>query len=415
MGHIFRKQAVAHKHQGLQGEVLVIPRISLTLMVVFLTIWVIIAMVWLATRSYVRKETVQGWLEPPDGIAKVFAQGEGIITDILVEEGSTVKKDQPLVVINGDKLLTDGQQLEALLLKEYQQQLELLSAQIERSDTRFARQKENLENDIQAAKIDLQLVMDQIATMQERITLVDQQLKDVKQLTRQGHASNYEAIQARQQQLSLTSELQSLSRASVAQENNLQTLQNRRRNLPDEYANERDRLQSERSRLVTEIALINARKAYIIKAPRSGTINNLLVKIGNRPIANAPLLSIVPQQSELNVHLLVPVSAAGFVEVNQQIEIRFDAFPYQKYGLYEGAIIGVSDAVLLPSEQSSYPVQSREPVYTVFAKLHSQTITSQGSAIPLKAGMTLSADIELEKRSLINWLLNPLFSLRGRL
>jgi len=415
MGHLFRQQAIAHKNQGLQGEVLVIPRISLTLIVIFLSIWVVLAMMWLATRSYARKETVLGWLEPPEGIVKVYPQSEGIITDILVTEGSTVEKDQPLLVVNGDKLMTDGQQLESLLLSEYQQQHALLTQQLERSDLQYSRQRAMLEQEIQAAKRDLQLVLDQMSTMRERISLVDQQLKDVRLLTSQGHASSYEEIQAKQQQLTLTSELQSLTRAKVAQENSLESLQNQYVNLPDEHANRTDQLKSERSRLTTEIALINARRAYVIKAPRAGTVNNLLVKTGNRPSPSTPLLSIVPEHSQLSVHLLVPVSAAGFVNAFQRIEIRFDAFPYQKYGLYDGQITGVSDAVLLPTELQGYPVQSSSPVYTVFAQLASQTVISNGKAIPLKAGMTLSADIELENRSLIQWLLEPLFSLRGRL
>lgn len=415
MSTIFRKEALEHKHQGLKGEVLVLPQVSHTAMVVFLLVWVILIMTWLGTRTYARKETVQGWLEPPQGVIKLYSQGEGIITEVLVSEGDEVIPDQPLIIVNGDKSLADGQQLESLLLNEYTQQRKLLSNQVTRSNHLFNEKQRELQQQIHTAREDLQLIEDQLKTMHERIILVEQQLSDLKQLASKGHASSYEEIQTHQTKLTLTNELQSLSRSKIAQKNSIQQLENTYGRLPQEHENEQDKLSAQLSQLATEIAQINARQAYVIKATKGGTINNLQAKEGNRSPVTTPLLSIVPRNSTLSVHLLVPVRAAGFITKGQNIDIRFDAFPYQKFGLYAGKVTGVSSAVLLPNELLSYPVKNSEPVYKIFAHLDSPTIRAYDNAIPLKAGMTLSADIELENRSLFQWVLSPLLSVKGRL
>lgn len=415
MSKLFRKEALEHKHQGLKGDVLVLPRVSHTAIVVFLLAWVILMIFWLGTRTYTRKETVQGWLEPPQGVIKLYSQGEGIITEVLISEGEEVDANQPLIIVNGDTSLTDGQQLESLLLNEYTQQRKLLSNQIVRRKQLFNEKQRELRQQIYAAQEDFQLIEDQLRTMHERIILVEQQISDLEQLASKGHASSYEEIQTRQTQLSLTNELQSLLRSKVAQKNSIQQLENEYNRLPQEDENENDTLKAQLSQLSTEIARINARRAYVIKATKGGTINNLQAKEGNRPPSTTPLLSIVPKDSTLSVHLLVPVRAVGFITTGQQIEIRFDAFPYQKFGLYAGSVTGVSSAVLLPNELLSYPVRNSEPVYKVFAQLNSMTIRAYNNAIPLKAGMTLSADIELEERSLFQWVLAPLLSVKGRL
>lgn len=94
--------------------------------------------------------------------------------------------------------------------------------------------------------------------------------------------------------------------------------------------------------------------------------------------------------------------------------MRYDAFPYQRFGLYKGEVTQYSKSILLPNEVST-PVPVNEPVYQVHVKLASQAVSAYGAEVPLQSGMLLSADIVLEQRSLLNWLFEPILSLRGRL
>ena len=52
-------------------------------------------------------------------------------------------------------------------------------------------------------------------------------------------------------------------------------------------------------------------------------------------------------------------------------------------------------------------------MYSVVADLEQQYVEAYGEVLPLLAGMNLSADIELDQRSLLEWLLDPLLSLKG--
>ena len=124
-------------------------------------------------------------------------------------------------------------------------------------------------------------------------------------------------------------------------------------------------------------------------------------------------MQLMPESAVLHALLLVPTRAVGFIQPGQKTWLRFDAFPYQRFGLYQGEVSQLSKAVLMAQDPDS-PVQIQEPVYQVQVKLHQQFIEAYGEQMPLQAGMLLSADIVLEQRSILSWLLEPLISLRGR-
>lgn len=162
------------------------------------------------------------------------------------------------------------------------------------------------------------------------------------------------------------------------------------------------------------MAQLHGQRAYVIKSPRAGYINNLQVRIGHQATTQQPLLTVVPKEASLTAHLLVPVAAAGFVEKGQSIRIRYDAFPYQKFGLYSGVVADISTSVLLPNELRDAPISTQVPTYRLTATLDQTSVSAYGNTLELKSGMTFSADVRLAERSLLEWLLEPILSLKGR-
>jgi membrane fusion protein len=100
--------------------------------------------------------------------------------------------------------------------------------------------------------------------------------------------------------------------------------------------------------------------------------------------------------------------------------LRYHAYPYQKFGHHEGVVTNVSRAAVSPGELPSQLAGltslygANEPVYRLTAGLASQTITAYGQPMPLQPGMQLEADVIIEKRRLIEWVLDPLFTLTGK-
>ncbi|MCX7063213.1 MAG: HlyD family secretion protein, partial [Proteobacteria bacterium] len=120
-----------------------------------------------------------------------------------------------------------------------------------------------------------------------------------------------------------------------------------------------------------------------------------------------------PNNSTLVGRLLIPTSAIGFVAPGQTVRIRFDAFPYQHFGVFPGMIREVARGVLFSGDGYG-PLQVTHPAYPATVALESQTVATSDAAVPLRSGMLFSADIILERRSILEWVFEPLLVMRGR-
>lgn len=414
---LFRQEAIEHQRHRLHGDVLLLPKFSHTLITGILLCWIVASAIWLSTSVYARKETALGWLEPPSGVIRIYPEDNGIIKSILVKEGEYVSENQPLIIINGDRILASGDNLEAQLLDEYETQRKLLSEQLTRTKSIFDNRIQDIRQRITAAKSELQMISQQSLILKQRYDLIKNQVERQALLREQGHISLLEFDSAITQELTIKSDIQGLNRAEIAQKNLIAQLQTELGTLPDEHENQIDQLRERLSSIAQQIAQLSGQRSHVIKSPKAGIVNNLQAIEGqlSQLGANIPLMTIIPSESNLNAQLLVPVRAAGFVEPNQTINIRYDAFPYQKFGIYHGEIQTVSKTLLLPNELLNAPISIQEPVYRVTATLKDPAVNAYGKEFPLRPGMTISADIQLSERSLIQWLLEPIYSLQGRL
>ena len=123
-------------------------------------------------------------------------------------------------------------------------------------------------------------------------------------------------------------------------------------------------------------------------------------------------MSLLPNGSQLQAQLLVPSAAVGFIEPGDLVLLRYQAYPYQKFGHHRGRVIRVSRSAMVPATGDG---QSTEPYYRVLVALDQQSITAYGKPEPLRPGMRVDADILGERRKLYEWVLEPLYSLKGKL
>ncbi|MFA0026907.1 HlyD family efflux transporter periplasmic adaptor subunit, partial [Vibrio sp. 10N.261.49.A5] len=137
-----------------------------------------------------------------------------------------------------------------------------------------------------------------------------------------------------------------------------------------------------------------------------------------------PLLVVIPEGEEpVVVELYAPSRSIGFIKEGQNVRLRFDAFPYEKFGVQQGVVDSISksavSADMLPNSPLIQSQISRTyggvGLYQVRVTLEKPTITVYGDEQTFVPGMTLTADIELDTRKVYEWLLEPLYTIKGRI
>ena len=147
----------------------------------------------------------------------------------------------------------------------------------------------------------------------------------------------------------------------------------------------------------------------VIRAPEDGVVTAVLADKGASVSPGSALASLLPAGAQLRAEHFAPSSAVGFVRPPRQVQLRYQAFPYQKFGHHVGRVLQISRSAITPNKEGA------EPVYRVLVELNAQAITAYGKAEPLRPGMLLEADILGERRRLYEWLLEPLYSLQGKM
>lgn len=414
---LFRHQAVEFQKDRLYGDLVLLPKLSHTLILGFLLVWLVLAAFWLFSGSYARKSTVSGWVEPVGSVTKIYPRTVGTVKRILVEEGETVSEGQPLLLINGDQTLQDGKTFEEELLNQYSSQRRRLEVQLKRTVELYAYRAKDVGSRTKHLKADLALLKSQREVLGEQLSILNDRADKYRKLSSSGFVTSQQFNDIRNQLLGLRNELSSIDREINNKNNELSTLVTEESLLPLQEQSAIEDLKNKLSDIALRTSQIEVDRSHIIEATRTGIVSNLTVEEGDylRPGTGVPLLSIVPKDAEMAVTLLVPVSAIGFVDTGLPIKMRYDAFPYQKFGLYEGKVSEISSSISLPNELTSSPVRVALPVYKVRASINQSEVLAYGGTIPLKSGMTVSADIQTDRRSLLEWIFDPVISLKGRL
>ena len=166
--------------------------------------------------------------------------------------------------------------------------------------------------------------------------------------------------------------------------------------------------------LSIEIAESMGRDMQRVVAQSAGVVSGLLVREGQTISAHSPLLNIVPEFGEFFVEILVPTRTIAFVRSGAPVKIRYDAYPHQKFGTYDGVIDSVSRTTVFPADKR-FRITPTEPVYMARVRVPDQDVSAYGESQPLQSGMTLTADVMRDERRLIEWIFDPLISATQKL
>src|SRR5699024_9088227 len=234
----------------------------------------------------------------------------------------------------------------------------------------------------------------------------------IQPLEQKGYVS---ALQVQQQQaaaLQARSQLKALRRQQLDTGQQIRATRQKLTQLPLDLATQAHATASKIDNIDQQLAQNEGARAVVLHAPHAGVVSTLLAQRGQHVAAGQSLASIVPHGSHLVAQLLVPSRAAGFVETGSRVVLRYQAYPYQKFGQQYGQVAHISKSALSPEEVVALTGQRpKQPVYRVKVKLDRQSILAYGKPEALKPGMALSADIMMDRRTLLEWVFEPLYGL----
>lgn len=417
--HLFRKQALDFHRTKQYGQVLLLHPFSHRLLTIAFVGIALSMLAFFLLFSTTRKAHSQGILLPEVGVISIQSKQQGVIAERRVREGQEVKQGEVMFVLYTERSTGLSTSTEGVVSKLLQGRRDSFSDELKHSAQQSRQRIQVSTQRGEDLKIEAARLADQIVLQQQRVTLAEQASNRFRDL----QATNYiSAAQLQDKQAELLDQRQRLAdlqRQQLVKQREHTTALADLAELQVQAQRDTQGLQRNMSALDQDLIENEARRKVVVLAPSDGVVTAITANIGQSVAGTSTLASLIPAGAELEAEIYAPSRSIGFVKPGMTVLLRYQAYPYQKFGQHTATVRDVTNTSVptseLPVGEVSAGAGRAEPLYRIRLKLDRQTVMAYGKPMPLKSGMLLDASILLEKRRLYEWVLEPLFSISGRI
>jgi hemolysin D len=384
-----------------------------------------VALPWAVLSQVDEVGTAKGRLEPKGNTMRLDAVITGTVAKIHVKEGQTVKPGDRLLELNADLLRNQQQQAQIRLEGQLDRlvQLQALQRQLEMTlqTQRLQLQAQLNEQVAEYSRTEPRIVYLQNAqVLTQEVLAKDQGRADrFREFQRAGVISGVQAEDAERTALETRQRL-SQTQSDLRQ---MQTEQDKLRSTYERIRREGEVMllasarqikesQAEITQLRSEIAqsrqqiesLTLQLQQTLVSVPIAGTIFELPVqKPGAVVQPGEQLATIAPKDAPLVLRARLSSRESGFVKVGLPVKIKFDAYPFQDYGVIPGTVRWISPTSKLQATAQG----QQEEVYDVEIELGQTFIQAGNKTLPLTPGQTANAEIVVRQRRVIDFFIDP--------
>jgi membrane fusion protein len=416
MPTLFRPESLNHQQDKTHGKIVLIRpwRFSFYVMVATMIAVTVIAFFYLT--PYTQKAKLSGSLVPTQGMMKLTAPQAAVVLKRLKKEGEPVAKGEVLYVLSSERQSVALGATQFDLSRKVSARRESLLADVAQLTALSQQQTNSHHKRLQSLQRESSELEREVLTLQARVALAQEAVNKFRTL----HQTQFVAALAVQEKeamfLEQQSRLQAVERSRLGLLREQEAIQAELADMPLKTAAQRSQIERGVLTVEQELSENEARREWVVQAPEAGVVRTLLAEVGASVSGGQVLANISPENDRLVAQVYAPSRAIGFVTIGQTVLLRYQPFPYQKFGHQLGRVISVTRTALSPAElQAVSGMNSNEPLYRITVALEQQSLLAYGQAQPLHAGMVLEADVQLDTRRLIEWVFEPLAGLRGRL
>jgi len=405
------------------------PRVAMWLVISF----TLIALLWACFGKIDIVATAQGKIVPNAGTKVIQPFEVSTIKAIHVKDGQQVKAGDVLIELDATTTQADKDRVsselalnrlqearaQAMLKALEQQQAPVLLRPSQVTESQFAEADALLQGqyseyqsklalldaDILKKQAEQKSIQTQINSIEKSLPISRQRAENFKQLAENDNVPKDAYLQREQQKIDQEGQLATGKSRLQELKADLDSVQEQKSALLAEtkrtHLDSLNEASQHIAALEQELIKADSRHGLMrLTAPVDGTVQQLAVRtIGGVVTEAQPLMVIVPKDDVVEVEAFLENQDIGFVNEDQQAEVKVQTFPYTKYGTIHAVVTSVSDDAINDEKMGL--------VYAVRAKLAKSTMQLENKVVNLSAGMAVTVEIKTGKRRVIEYFLKP--------
>jgi membrane fusion protein len=366
-------------------------------------------------------EPVRGIVSVAGGVARLDAPRAGVIKDILVQQGQFVEVGQPIYAIRVNNVGSTGSESAVeTQLRTLEKTRANLIGEIDRAKAFLARGQDT-QASIAADQVSLMSALDaEEKNLKAASTKAKAEADKVRGLVKEGYATR--DVLNNLERTSFEFERQLID-ARMKRVEYQRQYTDKQREVDAQYADKQSQKTNADIQLQAteaQIADLRTEAGIVVQAQSSGFVLSITGKVGDSINVGQFVAAIGDPNAETLVEIDAPAQSVGLIKVGDAAILKYDAFPFKTFGVQHGVITAISASPIKgPDIQGAAgadqrPPEQRQSLYRVEIRPDSNEIEAYGQKQKLKIGSTLTADLIVERRRLIDWVLDPIRALRGR-
>ncbi|EBT1549260.1 HlyD family secretion protein [Salmonella enterica] len=401
-----------------RGRALLLPGIPPLLVISVCIIFLTVFITFVIMGSYTRRVNVSGEITTWPRPVNIYSSVQGFIVKQFVTEGQEIRKGEPVYQIDVSRSTSSG-----VVSDNQRKDIENQIVRIANIISRLEDSKKATLQTLEKQKMQYQEAFERstaiVRRAEEGIIIMKNNMNNYRTYQKKGlinkdQLTNQTALYYQQQ-----NNLLSLSGQNEQNDLQITSLESQIKIQAADFDNRIYQMELQRYELQKELINTDVNGEVIIRALSDGKIDSLSVTVGQMVSAGDSLLQIIPDK--IKDHYLVvwaPNDAVPYINPGDRVNIRYEAFPAEKFGQFAATVLLVSKTPASSQEMLTYqgaPKNNQNtsvPYYKIVVRPDLQEIRYDGKFLPIENGMKAQGTLFLEKRKIYQWMLSPFYDMK---
>lgn len=415
---IFRQDFIdANKKHGL-GDAVLISEISSSYWIAAASLITVLTLIFIFSAQFTRRISVQGEVISSPLPNTLLAPQPGAIVESLARVGQHVKKGQVLFKLDVSRSTENGNVSQKAIahIEQQLQDIEQFKISLKANNiTALASLNTQLDNQRRAQQHTIQRYF----AAQKGLADMKKTADDYAIYLKRGLVNREQVNQLRYVYYERQNAVDTLYSQVIQQSAQINEVEKERALRQTEFKAQMLQYQVQSQDLLRQQSDLNASDELLIKAPQSGIVENISVSAGQEVSNSDSLIQLSPDRNtEFAVLLWLPNASIPYIHVGDAVNLRYHAFPYEKFGQFAGKIHQISKVPASQNELSRYgsaPKNNDAAFYKVTILPKHNQIQWHDEKLTLASGMKAEASIFLETRRIYQWIFSPFYDMSNSL
>ncbi|MFC7380493.1 HlyD family secretion protein [Brevundimonas sp. GCM10030266] len=348
---------------------------------------------------------LEGKVVPAGGEIELASRSSGVVTQVHVRNGQSVRPGQVLLEVSGDRSTSTGESLAGVLGQALDQQLASLTLRKDRLEAAFEGRRAEAQAATAAARLEVASAERLRALALQRRELVENQVAQIQSLVERGYSSRLELNRRNEMLLLAAQEFETAEARLAAATSSVMRAAAQASAIEAEAEGELALIDATLSELRGRLTQAGVEGEESLRAPISGVVSHVAARVGAQVDAQAPLVFLSTGASAFELEIYLTPQARRHVSVGTPVEVRFADFPRQRYGQVLGTVSAVSGA---PVPDPRPGDGGRDRVYVATVRLTRSRADLAARGVALNPGMEAAAIVRTERAPLWRLVLQAL-------